>query len=138
MSRSINWDANGNIVKIAGAFIPLYITPEALSVEFKRYIQAKPALQADFLIRGGVITDEDMLKSLASTKDGRVVLAKYATPSDIFVKSKALKPYSVKDYYIIPEGIAKTKTGMTDTLQSAELFKDKSAFGIFAALASKL
>ena len=119
------WDANGNVVKIAGAFVNLYITPEALAVEFRKYIQAKPALQADFLIRGGSITDDDMIKSLGATKDGRTILAKYATPSDIFVKSKSLKTYSVKDYYVIPEDIIKTKSGLTDTLQSSELFKDK-------------
>ena len=132
------WDAAGNLTRIAGAFVNLYITPEALAAEFRAYIKTKPDLGTEFLIRGGAITEDDMIKSFGSTKDGRAILAKYATPSDIFVKSKTLQPYSVKDYYLEPEGIAKTKSGLTETLQSAKLFADKSGFGIFAALAGKL
>ena len=128
----------GNLTKIAGAFVNLYITPEALGFEFRNYIKTKQDLLIDFVMRGGVISDDDMIKAMSYNKDGRAILKKYASPSDIFVKSKTLQPYSVKDYYLEEEGIAKTKSGLTDALKSDKLFGEKSGFGVFAALAGKL
>ena len=131
--------ADGEYVEFAGAYVPLYCTPEILKVEFKSFLGKDSAQDIkDSLIMSGAgnISLEDMIRHMAKKKVGRQALAKYSEPSDIFLKDRTLKPFVVKDYYILAEGLAGTVSGLTATLKSKGSVGEARTAGFISALAA--
>ena len=130
--------ADGEYVEFAGAYVPLYCTPEILKVEFTSFLgkdSAQDIKNSLFLHGAGNISLEDMIRHMAKKKVGRQALAKYSEPSDIFL-DRTLKPFVVKDYYILPDGLVGTTSGLTATLKSKGSVGDARTAGFISALAA--
>ena len=78
---------------------------------------AHPAVMTVFNIRGGKITDDDKVHALSGTQAGRVLLAQYTSPSDIFIGTGA-KPIMVKDYYVLKLGLSNRTKGLASSLKT--------------------